>query len=102
MSLLVAVIEVIGPRIVEVHGLLDQAQAEHARIEVHVRLRIPRDRGDVMDASDLSVHAPAPFTRSNRNVFHRGSAWSDGRFPSSRGRLARSDDGSAASHGRFV
>ena len=41
---------------VELHGVfeagcsLDQSQSEKARIEIHIRLNLPRDHGDVVDA----------------------------------------------------
>src|SRR5688572_16220393 len=48
----VAVIQVIGLRIVEVHRALHEPEPQHPRVEVEVALRIARDRGDVMDAQD--------------------------------------------------
>jgi hypothetical protein len=41
---------VVDGRVVLVDGLLDQAQAEPIDVEVDVRLRVARDRGDVVDA----------------------------------------------------
>jgi flavin-binding protein dodecin len=49
---LVAVVEVIGARIVEVDGALDEAQAEHTRVEVEVALRLAGDGGDAMQPVD--------------------------------------------------
>jgi hypothetical protein len=48
MSLAVGEEEVIGIRHILVDGLLDQSQTENAHVEVHVLLRIPRDRRYVM------------------------------------------------------
>ena len=48
----ISVIEMIGAGIVEVDGLLHEAQAEHPRVEVDVALRIRRDGGDVMKARE--------------------------------------------------
>ena len=50
MGVLVAVEEVVDGRIVLVDRLLDQAQAEHADVEVHVALGVAGDGRDVMYA----------------------------------------------------
>src|ERR1041385_1344409 len=47
---LVAEVEVVSLRIVEVHCALDEPEAEPAGVEIERALRIARDRGDVMDA----------------------------------------------------
>jgi hypothetical protein len=47
---LVAVVEVIGAGVVEVDGLLDQAQPENAGVKVEVALGRAGDGGHVMDA----------------------------------------------------
>ena len=47
---LVAIIEVIGARIVEIDGLLDEAQPQHAGIEVEVARGRTGDGRDVMNA----------------------------------------------------
>ena len=47
---LVPIVEVVGARIVEVHGLLDQPQPEHAGVEVEVAARRSGDRRHMMDA----------------------------------------------------
>ena len=65
MATLVAVLEVIGVRLVEVDGLLHQAQAEEARVERKVCLRVAGDGGHVMDArfnqfGDLERCSPRP------------------------------------------
>jgi len=44
----VAVVEMIGGRVVEIDGAFDQAQAERACVESEVAARITRDGGDVM------------------------------------------------------
>src|SRR5438874_12028571 len=56
IALLVSVEEVVDRGVVLVDRLLDEAQPEHARVEVHVAWSIARDRGDVMDA--LELHEP--------------------------------------------
>ena len=48
-ALLVAVVQVVGVRGVEVDRLLDQPQPQRAGVEVDVRLRVGGDRGDVME-----------------------------------------------------
>ena len=53
MAELVPVVEVVPAGIVVVDGDLYQAHAERAGVEVQIALRLPDDRGDVMDA-----HAP--------------------------------------------
>jgi hypothetical protein len=52
---LVPEVEVIGLGLVEVDGLLDQAQAQHVRVERDVRLRVARDHRDVVQALELHV-----------------------------------------------
>src|SRR3954454_17669817 len=47
-TLLIAVVEVVGVRGVEVDGLLDQSQPEHLGVEVDVALRLGCDRGDMV------------------------------------------------------
>ena len=49
-ALLVGVEEVVDGRIVLVDRLLDQPEAEHARVEVHVPGRVAGDQRDVVDA----------------------------------------------------
>src|SRR5437899_6325444 len=49
---LIAEVEMVGLRIVEVHGALHQPETEQPHVEVEVLLRVTRDRGDVMDAED--------------------------------------------------
>src|SRR5262249_46519996 len=45
----VAVIEMIGARIVEVHRFLDEAQAEHAGVERKVAIGASANGGDVVN-----------------------------------------------------
>ena len=47
-SVLVAVVQMVGARIVEIHRTLDQPLRQRADIEVEVRLRRAADRGHVM------------------------------------------------------
>ena len=46
----VAIIEVIGAGIVEIHRLLDEAQADDAGIKFPIALGLAGNRGDVMDS----------------------------------------------------
>jgi hypothetical protein len=69
----VAVVQVVGPRVVEVHGPLHEAQPEQPHVEVHVALRIAADRGDVVDAGnrarhrvELTAFSALPFQRRRR------------------------------------
>lgn len=62
----ITVIEVIGARIVEIDGLLDEAQAEHAAIELEIAAGRTGDRRDVMNAVDL--HGGGPFEPGRRPV----------------------------------
>ena len=55
---LVAEVQVVDVRGVEVDRLLDQAHAEHARVEVHVAGRVGGDAGDVVDP--VQLHSPLP------------------------------------------
>src|SRR5580658_5441270 len=50
MSDLVAVIQVVGPRIIKVDRLLDEAQPERTGVEVEIAVGPSRDSGHVMDA----------------------------------------------------
>ncbi len=52
----VAVVKMVGPRIVEIYGLLDCTEPEDVRVEVHILLRGPRNGGDVMDARNTERH----------------------------------------------
>ena len=45
---LIGKIEMIGPGVIEIDSLLDQALAEHIAVEIHVALRIARHGSDVM------------------------------------------------------
>ncbi len=66
---LVAVVEVVDVGLVEVHGLLDEPQAERARVEVDVARSVAGDRRDVVQAFECHVRAtvarrdPDPFPR---------------------------------------
>ena len=51
----IAVVEVVGGRIVEVHGAFDQAQAEDARVEIDVATGITGDGGDMVEAGEMEV-----------------------------------------------
>ena len=55
-AVLVGVEEVVDAGVVLVDGLLDQPQAQHARVEVDVAGRVAGDQGDVVDAVDR-IHA---------------------------------------------
>ena len=50
-SPLVAVVEVIGSGIVEIHGFFDEAQPERADIEAEIATRGTGDRGHMMNSS---------------------------------------------------
>lgn len=52
---LVAVEEMVDAGVILVDGLLDQAQPEHAGVEVYVPRRVARDGGDVMQS--IQLHA---------------------------------------------
>ena len=55
---LVAVVEVVDVMVVEVDGLLDQAQTEQPDAEVEVVLRGVDGRGDVVQAENRGCHLP--------------------------------------------
>jgi hypothetical protein len=57
---LVRVVEVIDVRRIEVHRLLDAAEAQHLREEGVVLPRARGQRGDVMEALDLVQHGKSP------------------------------------------
>ena len=63
-AVVAAVEQVIDGRVVLVDRLLDEPQAEHARVELDVRGRIAGDRGDVMDALELDGVTIAPLARA--------------------------------------
>jgi hypothetical protein len=50
----------IGTRVVEVHREFHQAQAQDVGVEIDIRLRITRDRGDMVDSEDLLAHLLPP------------------------------------------
>ena len=52
MAFGVTVVEVIGARVVEVDGLLDEPEPQHARVEVHVAARVAGDRRHVVNAEE--------------------------------------------------
>ena len=58
---LVAEVEVVGPGVVEVDRALDETQAQGARVEVDVSLRVRRDGRDVMQPGDAARGDEAPF-----------------------------------------
>ena len=60
---LVAVVEVVGVGRVEVDGLLHEALAKGARVEVDVALRRAGDRSHVVQARDAARHRCAPMVR---------------------------------------
>ena len=68
---LVAVIEVIDVMVVEVDGLLDQAEAETAEAEVEIVLRGVNRRGDVMKTENRHVYAPAGVKRRSVSFENR-------------------------------
>src|SRR5215204_7611808 len=53
---LIPVVEVVGARVVEVHGLVDEPQAQAPLVEVHVALRIAAYGRHVVDAGRFFVH----------------------------------------------
>src|SRR5262245_3992844 len=50
MALLVAVVEVVRARVIEIDGLLQEAEPQDARVKLQVSGCAPGDGGDVMDA----------------------------------------------------
>jgi hypothetical protein len=58
---LVAIIEMVGARIVEVDRLLDEAEPEGARIEIQVTPGVAGNRGHVMNAGHDLRLSPALF-----------------------------------------
>jgi hypothetical protein len=58
---LVAEVQVVDIGLVEVDGLLDQAEPEQARVEVDVARSIGGDRGDVMEAFESHGQRFSPF-----------------------------------------
>src|SRR5262245_53296072 len=58
---LVRVEEVVDGRVVLVDRLLDQAQAEHAHVEVDVARRVAGDRSDVVDSLEAHGKLPGRF-----------------------------------------
>src|SRR6266508_5955964 len=51
----VAVVEMVGGRVIEIDCELDQPQAQESRIEVEVLLRVTCDGGDVVNTQGLCV-----------------------------------------------
>lgn len=52
--------EVVGRGVVLVHGLLDQPQTQHLRVEVKIVRRIGGDGGEVVDTCQLQAHGRLP------------------------------------------
>ena len=105
---LVAVVEVVGVRRVEVHRLLDQPQAEHRGVEVDVPLRVAGDRGDVVQAvgRDRAHGNLLPDAAGGRSCTRnypgiRGKANAAAPLPSHR-RQRRGRDGRRDTDRRFV
>ena len=69
----VAVVQVVAKRVVEVDRLLHQPQAQEARVEVHVLLRVARDGGDVVYAREPNLLHPVllPVGRRRGTVYSR-------------------------------
>src|SRR5690625_3103626 len=81
----VSEVQVVGAWVVEVHGLLHQAQAEQAGVEVDRALGVTADEGDVVDS--VYVHAvrssPTCSVISSRAVHHAASSTTPSRASSS-------------------
>jgi hypothetical protein len=69
----VAEVEVVGAGVVEVDGLLDQAQAEDAGVEVDGALGVAADRGDVVDAARDGRGVDRAVGGGGTGVGHRAS-----------------------------
>jgi hypothetical protein len=54
MSDLISVIEMVGTRIIEIHGFLDKSQPEYAGVEGEIALGSSADCSDMMNASHES------------------------------------------------
>src|SRR5436190_23812758 len=84
---LVAEVKVVRAGIVEVHGELDESQAEDRRVKVQVALRITGDGGDVMNPGNrrcrhgaLSVNRRMNSANRCRNIARKSRvAWSTSR-----------------------
>src|SRR5262249_49032741 len=81
LSGLIAIVEVIRTRIIEVDRLLDEPEAENARVEVDVGLRIDGNGRDVVNTGNglLPVHSQAEL-RETRMVIG-AAAQRPGIFP---------------------
>ena len=68
----IAEIEVICPRVIEVDGALNEAQTEHQDIKIQVSLRIACDRCYVVEPANFALHVRAFHARARlfvTNVF---------------------------------
>src|SRR5262249_40620953 len=65
---LVAIVKVIGRRIIEVDRFLHEAKPENAGVEVEVALRLSRDGGHVMNAGHCALH----ISERSRHTTARG------------------------------
>jgi hypothetical protein len=63
MALLVAVVQVVRAEVVEIDGLLHEAEPKEARVKVSVSGCAPRDGGDAMDAGHGVSSAPIGWGR---------------------------------------
>jgi hypothetical protein len=55
-SLLITKVEVIGGRVIEVYGTLDEPKAEDSGVEIEISLGIARDTGDVVNTGSAEAH----------------------------------------------
>jgi len=69
----VAVVEMIGPRVVEIDGLFDHPEPQYFCIKIMVALGVACDGGDVVDAKYVVVHV-VDFFCGDRFVF-RSCRW---------------------------
>jgi hypothetical protein len=56
IPLVITEVEVIGGRVVEVYGTLDEPETEDAGVEVEIPLGIARDTGDVVNTGSAEAH----------------------------------------------
>src|SRR5262245_26803566 len=77
MPLLVAVVEVVRVGVVEIDGLLHEAEPEDARVKLQVSGCAPGDGGDVMDAGHGELLSGAASLERADDRRHRSSVmWS--------------------------
>src|SRR5260221_497144 len=97
---LIAEVEMVGLRVIEVHGAFDEPETEQPHVEVEIALRVARDRGDVVDAEDARHDQYSANASSGKQYSQRspGSAAAITGWPLARASLPACRLGESSQH----